>query len=167
MGRFFKNNCVLLFIMALIWGSSFILIKKYMHSFSPYEIGSFRVSLSGLLLSFIGIPALLKMKFRDVLWVAAAGFFGNFLPMFLFPIAQTQVSSSLAGIINSLEPIFVLVLGFLIFGIRSKFIQLVGAVIGFVGAATLLYFSERSSAQSNLIYTLLMVVASASYAASA
>lgn len=167
MGRFFKNKWVLLFIMALTWGSSFILIKKSLPSFSPYEIGAFRVGLSGLLLSFIGIPALVKMKFRDVLWVAAAGFFGNFLPMFLFPIAQTQVSSSLAGIINSLEPIFVLVLGFLIFGIRSKFIQLVGAVIGFVGAATLLYFSERSSAQSNLIYTLLMVVASASYAASA
>lgn len=167
MKNFLRNKWFLLFIMALTWGSSFILIKKSLPAFSPYEIGAFRVGLSGLLLSFIGIPALRKMKFRDVSWIAAAGFFGNFLPMFLFPIAQTKVSSSLAGIINSLEPIFVLVLGFLIFGIRSKLVQVIGAIIGFAGAATLLFFSEMNSEESNMAFTLLMVIASASYAVSA
>lgn len=167
MDNFLKNKWFLLIIMALTWGSSFILIKKSLPAFSPYEIGAFRVGLSGLLLSFIAIPALRKMPMRDTLWVAAAGFFGNFLPMFLFPIAQTQVGSSLAGIINSLEPIFVLTLGFFIFGIRSKLTQVIGAIIGFVGAATLLFFSEMNSEESQLAYTLLMVVASASYAVSA
>lgn len=167
MQAFYKNKWFLLIIMALTWGSSFILIKKSLPVFSPYQIGAFRVGLSGLILAFIGLPALRKMKLRDALWVAAAGFFGNFLPMFLFPIAQTQVSSSLAGIINSLEPIFVLVFGFFIFGIRSKTIQVIGAIIGFIGAATLLYFSETTSGESQLAYTLLMVLASGSYAVSA
>lgn len=153
--------------MAITWGSSFILIKKSLTVFSPYEIGAFRVGLSGLIFSFIGIPALLKMKRRDTLWIAAAGFFGNFLPMFLFPIAQTKVGSSLAGIINSLEPIFILVLGFMLFGIKSKFTQVIGAIIGFFGAVTLLYFSEMNTAESQLGYTMLMVLASASYAVSA
>ncbi|MDN6280992.1 MAG: DMT family transporter [Psychroflexus sp.] len=165
--KIFKNKWFLLTIMAITWGSSFILIKKSLPVFSPFQIGAFRVGLSGLILSFIGIPALRKMPMRDALWVAAAGFFGNFLPMFLFPIAQTQVSSSLAGIINSLEPIFVLVLGFMLFGIRSKFSQVIGAVIGFVGAATLLFFSESNTADSQIAYTLLMVLASACYAISA
>ncbi|MDQ7917407.1 DMT family transporter [Mesonia sp. MT50] len=163
----FKNKWFLLIIMAITWGSSFILIKKSLTVFSPYEIGAFRVGLSGIILSFIGIPALLKMKMRDALWIAAAGFFGNFLPMFLFPIAQTKVSSSLAGIINSLEPIFVLVLGFMLFGIKSKFTQIIGAIIGFFGAVTLLYFSEMNTEETQLGYTLLMVLASASYAVSA
>jgi len=167
MNNLFKNKWFLLIIMAITWGSSFILIKKSLLVFSPYEIGAFRVGLSGLILSFIGIPALLKMKLRDALWIAAAGFFGNFLPMFLFPIAQTRVSSSLAGIINSLEPIFVLVLAFMLFGIKSKFTQVIGAIIGFLGAVTLLYFSEVNTAESQLAYTLLMVLASASYAVSA
>ncbi|MDT0293738.1 DMT family transporter [Mesonia ostreae] len=158
---------MLLFIMAITWGSSFILIKKSLTVFSPYEIGAFRVGLSGIILSFIGVPALLKMKARDALWITAAGFFGNFLPMFLFPIAQTKVSSSLAGIINSLEPIFVLVFGFMLFGIKSKFTQVIGAIIGFFGAVTLLYFSEMNTAETQLGYTLLMVLASASYAVSA
>lgn len=167
MSNFLKNRWFLLILIALTWGSSFILIKKSLTAFSPYEIGAFRVGLSGLLLSFIAVPALRKLPMRAIVWVATAGFFGNFLPMFLFPIAQTQVSSSLAGIINSLEPIFVLVLGFLIFGIRSRFTQVIGAIIGFMGAATLLFFSEMNSGESQLAYTLLMVVASASYAVSA
>lgn len=164
---FLKNKWFLLCIMALTWGSSFILIKKALLVFSPFEIGAFRVGLSGLLLAFIGVPAIRKMKPRTIFWVAAAGFFGNFLPMFLFPIAQTRVGSSLAGIINSLEPIFVLFLGFLFFGITSRYKQVIGAIIGFIGAATLLYFSEVNSDGNQMWYSLLMVLASASYAVSA
>ncbi|MFD2697327.1 DMT family transporter [Mesonia sediminis] len=162
-----KNKWFLLSIMALTWGSSFILIKKSLLVFNPFQIGAFRVALSGLILASLGIPAMRKMPKKDLLWVILAGFFGNFLPMFLFPIAQTKVSSSLAGIINSLEPIFVLMLGFLIFRIKSKPTQVMGAFIGFLGAATLLYFSEVSTQESQIGFTLLMVFASASYALSA
>lgn len=162
-----KNKWFLLSIMALTWGSSFILIKKSLLVFTPFQIGAFRVALSGLILASLGIPAMRKMPKKDLLWVILAGFFGNFLPMFLFPIAQTKVSSSLAGIINSLEPIFVLMLGFLIFRIKSKPTQVMGAFIGFLGAATLLYFSEVSTQESQIGFTLLMVFASASYALSA
>lgn len=165
--RVFGNKWFLLIIMALTWGSSFILIKKSLLGFSPYQIGAFRVALSGVVLAFIGVPALRKTPKQDFLWIIAAGFFGNFLPMFLFPIAQTHVSSSLAGIINALEPVFVLVLAFLFFGVRSRLGQIIGAIIGFLGAATLLYFSEVKSGGNQIGYTLLMVLASASYAASA
>lgn len=167
MGKIFTNKWFLLILIALTWGSSFILIKKSLLGFNPYQIGAFRVALSGLVLAFIGIPAMRKMELKNLLWVAAAGFFGNFLPMFLFPIAQTHVNSSLAGIINSLEPIFVLVLAFLLFGIRSKFIQVIGAILGFLGAATLLYFSETDSGGNQIGFTLLMVLASVCYAVSA
>ncbi|TXK71161.1 DMT family transporter [Mesonia sp. HuA40] len=167
MPTLFKNKWFLLSIMALTWGSSFILIKKSLLVFTPFQIGAFRVALSGLILASLGIPAMRKMSKRDLLWVILAGFFGNFLPMFLFPIAQTKVSSSLAGIINSLEPIFVLMLGYLLFKIKSQPTQVMGAVIGFLGAATLLYFSEVSTQESQIGFTLLMVFASASYALSA
>lgn len=167
MGKIFTNKWFLLSIMALTWGSSFILIKKSLLVFSPFQIGAFRVGLSGLVLAIIGIPALRKLSRTDFLWIVAAGFFGNFLPMFLFPIAQTHVSSSLAGIINSMEPVFILVLAYLLFGIRSKFIQVIGAIIGFLGAATLLYFSEAKSDGAQIEFTLLLVLASASYAVSA
>lgn len=165
MGKIFENRWFLLTVLALTWGSSFILIKKSLLVFSPYEIGAFRVSVSGLILCYIGFPALRKMNRNTILWLVLAGFFGNFLPMYLFPIAQTRVSSSLAGILDSLVPIFVLILGFFLFGIKSKWLQVFGAFIGFAGAAMLMYFSEATSEESKLGYALLVVLATASYGA--
>ena len=167
MGKLFENRWVLLIIIALTWGSSFILIKKSLLAFTPYQIGAFRVGISGLLLAFIGIPAIRKMDKRTLFWVSLTGFFGNFFPMFLFPIAQTRVSSSLAGILDSLVPVFVLVLGFFLFGIKSKGLQFFGAFIGFLGAAMLMYFSEVSSEESKLGYAMLIVLATACYALAA
>ncbi|SRR5690554_616622 len=167
MGKFIENRWVLLVIITLTWGSSFILIKKSLLVFTPYEIGAFRVGISGLLLAFIGIPALRRMDKRTLFWVAITGFFGNFFPMFLFPIAQTSVSSSLAGILDSLVPVFVLILGFFLFGIKSKRQQFFGAFIGFLGAAMLMYFSETTSEESKLGYALLIVLATACYAMAA
>jgi len=167
MEKAFENRWFLLIVIALTWGSSFILIKKSLLVFTPYEIGAIRVGVSGLILALIGVPALRKMDRNTLFWVAMAGFFGNFLPMFLFPLAQTKVSSSLAGILDSLVPVFVLVLGFLFFGIRSKWIQVLGAVIGFLGAAILMFFSESSTSNSQLGYALLVVLATACYGLSA
>lgn len=167
MKKAFENRWFLLIVIALTWGSSFILIKKSLLVFTPYEIGAIRVGVSGLILAFIGVPALRKMNGNTLFWVAMAGFFGNFLPMFLFPLAQTKVSSSLAGILDSLVPVFVLVLGFIFFGIRSKWIQVLGAVIGFLGAAMLMCFSESTTSHSQLGYALLVVLATACYGLSA
>lgn len=167
MGKLFENRWFLLIVIALTWGSSFILIKKSLLVFSPYQIGAFRVAVSGLILGYIGFPALRKMSRNTLFWVALTGFFGNFLPMYLFPIAQTRVSSSLAGILDSLVPVFVLVLGFFLFGIKSKWLQVLGAVIGFAGAALLMYFSEATSEESKLGYAMLVVLATAFYALAA
>lgn len=162
---FLENRWFLLIVLALTWGSSFILIKKSLLVFSPYEIGAFRVGVSGLILCYIGFPALRKMTRNTLFWMVLAGFFGNFLPMYLFPIAQTRVSSSLAGILDSLVPIFVLILGFFLFGIKTKRLQVFGAVIGFAGAVMLMYFSEATSEESKLGYALLVVLATACYGA--
>lgn len=167
MGKLFENRWVLLFIIAITWGSSFILIKKSLLAFTPYQIGAFRVAVSGIVLAFLGIPALRKMDRKTLFWVALTGFFGNFIPMFLFPIAQTRVSSSLAGILDSLVPVFVLVFGFLLFGIKSRGLQVLGALIGFLGAAMLMYFSDTKSDDSNLLYASLVVLATACYAVAA
>ena len=167
MGKALENRWFLLMILALTWGSSFILIKKSLIAFSPLEIGAIRVGVSGLLMAYIGIPALRKMSRTHIKWLVITGFFGNFFPMFLFPLAQTQVSSSMAGILDSLVPVFVLVLGFFLFGIRSKLIQVLGAIIGFGGAAILMYYSESGSDDSQLGYALLVVLATACYAVSA
>lgn len=167
MQRLFSNKWFLLGILSLTWGSSFILIKKSLDVFTPYQIGALRVAVSGLLLMAVGFPALRKMPKKTLAWTITAGAFGNFIPMFLFPLAQIRVSSSLAAILDTLVPAFVLVLGFFLFGIRSRLIQIVGAVVGFIGAATLMYFLETDTVESHSGYAMLVVLATACYATSA
>jgi len=107
------------------------------------------------------------MKRKDIFWIALSGLLGNFLVVFIFPFAQQEVSSSLAGIINALDPIFTLILGVLLFGIGSKPIQYLGAIIGFGGAFILVYTSDSENSQSHYLYTLLLIIGSALYAISA
>ena len=165
--NFSNNKWLILIILSFTWGSSFILIKKSLEAFSPYQVGSIRVIVSGIIFMGIGFPALKKMDRTTLSWSIVAGALGNFIPMFLFPIAQTKVSSSLAGILDTLVPVFVLILGFLFFKIRSKTIQWAGIIIGFIGAASLMYFSDTSSGGSDVGYAMLVVLATVSYAGAA
>ena len=168
MKEILHNKYVLFVIISIIWGSSFILIKKTLPVFNPYQIGAFRSGLSGLFLVFIGFPAMRKMTKKDIFWIALSGLFGNFLVVFIFPFAQREVSSSLAGIINALDPIFTLILGAFLFGMRSKAVQYFGATIGFLGAVVLVYTSgTESSSENHYFYIFLLITGSALYAISA
>ncbi len=165
--KILDNRWVLLIILSLTWGSSFILIKKALIAFTPYQVGAARITVAGLALLAIGLPALLKMSRRTIRWMLVAGFCGSFFPMFLFPLAQTRVSSSMAGILDSLMPLFVLLIGFIFFKIRSRPLQVIGAVIGFLGAGILMLSSDPGSEENQIGYGLLVVVATVFYAISA
>lgn len=167
MPLFFKNRYFLLLLISITWGSSFILIKKTLPVFDPFQIGAFRAGLSGLLLAGFGFPVLRRMNKIDLFWIGLSGLVGNFMVVFVFPIAQQGVSSSLAGIINALDPIFTLLIGALLFGIRNRGIQYFGAVLGFVGAWILVHSSNDGSGANHLFYTLLLIAGSALYAVSA
>lgn len=149
-------------ILSLTWGSSFILIKQCLLVFSPYQVGALRMCIAGLALAFFGIKNLKHIPRKLFPWVILASCLGNFIPMFLFPLAQQQVNSSLAGILDSLVPIFILLFGFLFFGTKSSLKQVSGAVIGFLGAAILMG-DDGGGGTSNLFYSLLIVLATAFY----
>lgn len=162
--KFIENKYFLLIILAMIWGTSFILIKKSVEVFSPYQVGALRVGIAGLALMVFGIPSLRKLDKKTIFWATVGGCLGNFIPMFLFPIAEVKVSSSLAGVLNSLVPIFVLIFGYLFFKNKTTKVQVIGAVFGFIGASLLMYFSSGSGENSNLSYAMLIVLACISYA---
>jgi drug/metabolite transporter (DMT)-like permease len=106
-----KEKWILLIILSLIWGSSFILIKKSLDHFTPYQVGALRVLIAGIILMPIAISKYKLFPKKHIKWLILAAFTGNFIPMFLFPIAETEISSSIAGIINSMMPIFVIIVG--------------------------------------------------------
>lgn len=153
-----------LLFLSLIWGSSFILMKRGLESFPPNEIVSMRIFFVFLVL----IPSTLKymgeFKTGRRLAFLSVGVFGSAFPYFLFVLAQTQISSSLSGILNSLTPLFTLIFAVAFFKQNVRLLSVMGVTLGLIGAAGLMYFSaEHETAQSFTIYMLLPAIASASY----
>lgn len=160
-----KEKWVLLVLLSVIWGSSFILIKKSLEHFNPYEVGALRVLIAGIILLPLAIINIKKFPRKHLKWLILAALTGNFIPMFLFPIAETEVSSSIAGIINSMMPIFVIIVGALLWKFQTTKRQIVGVIISFTGAC-ILAFSGGEGGEFKLIPILLLLLATLCYAVS-
>ncbi|MGB6094158.1 MAG: DMT family transporter [Moheibacter sp.] len=160
--KFWTNKWLLLLILTLTWGSSFIMIKQSLKAFHPMQVGALRLSIAGLALVGFGIGSFKYIPKKLIKWVVIGGCLGNFIPMFLFPFAQQKVSSATAGILDSLVPIFVLIFGFLIFGFKSSKTQILGAIIGF-GGAFLLIKNGGTKESSDFLFSMLIVLATIFY----
>ena len=130
---------IVLAVLSLIWGTSYILMKKGLESFSVFQVGSLRILITFLCLLPIAIKCLPKLNRENILSVLIIGFLGNAIPAFLFPMAQTKISSSLAGMLNSLSPVFTLIIGITIYKRQAIKTQIAGVFLGLAGAAGLLY----------------------------
>lgn len=154
---------VLFVLLTLIWGSSFILIKKAADELNGWQIGAVRIfsaSIVFLPFAFFYVRKLPKNKLPLIL---LTGFLGNLFPAFLFGIAiQKNVESSLAGILNSLTPLFVIVIGVLFFGAKVQSKKIAGVLIGFAGLFILSYTKGPLSV-SNISFTLLILLATVFY----
>ena len=156
----------LLFLLAFIWGSSFILMKKGLLSFSWDQVASLRIVISFIFLSPVIIKNFTKIK-KDQWWkICVAGLLGSGIPAYLFPLAQTQISSSLTGMLNSLVPLFTVLIGLLFFKMGFRWLKIVGVVVGLIGALGLLFSASSVDIGDgkNLGYTGLVVLATVMYA---
>ncbi|OCK49637.1 multidrug DMT transporter permease [Chryseobacterium sp. CBo1] len=160
-----KEKWLLLILLSLIWGSSFILIKKSLEHFTPYQVGALRVLIAGIILMPVAISKYKLFPKKHLKWLILAAFTGNFIPMFLFPIAETEISSSIAGIINSMMPIFVIIVGALVWKFETTQRQITGVIISFTGVC-LLAFGGDDGAQFKLFPILLLLLATLCYAIS-
>lgn len=154
----------ILLALALIWGSSFILIKKGLVGLSPYQLGSLRIIFTAIFLLLIGFKSLTEIKQYQWKYIAITALFGTFLPAFLFAIAETKVSSSICSILNSLTPLNTLLIGIIAFGIAFKRSQFIGVIIGLMGTALLIFSGKDQGSSENYTYAVLVIIASICYA---
>ncbi len=94
--------------------------------------------------------------------IILSGILGNFIPAYLFCIAETQIDSSLAGILNSLTPMFTIIVGVLFFKTQTSFIKIIGMIIGFIGLSFLLAAGKDVSLH-NLSFAALVLLATLFY----
>jgi drug/metabolite transporter (DMT)-like permease len=155
---------VYLGILSLVWGSSFILIKKGLIGLTALQLGSLRIIFAAFFLLVIGFKSLGKITKYQWKFIAMTSLFGTFIPAYLFAIAQTQIDSSVSSILNSLTPLNTLIIGSLAFGLQFKKNQIFGVLIGLVGCALLILNGAIHHPEQNYYYAILVLIASICYA---
>ena len=159
-----QSKWFFLLLLALIWGSSFILIKRGLVGLTPYQLGAFRIFFAGLFLLIIGFNSLKSIPKPKWKYIALTALFGTFIPAFLFSIAETRLDSSISAILNSLTPLNTLVIGFLSFGLIFKRSQIYGVIIGFIGSILLVFNGAIHHPEQNYYFSIFVIIASICYA---
>lgn len=161
-----KYTALIIFILlAMIWGSSFILIKRSLLIFSPFQIGSLRIVITFLALSPFVFKRLKKVSLKDWFYIGSSGLIGSFFPAYLFAFAQQGINSSTAGILNSLTPLFALLIGVIFFKFTAKWWNYIGIIITSIGTYGLLSISGGNTFDFNLKFGSLVILASIGYGA--
>jgi len=158
-----KWQWILLFVCASIWGSSFILMKKGLEAFSYEQVAGFR-----MFFSFIfTIPLIYKhfksINKKNIVYLLIVGFIGSAIPAILFTKGQTEISSSLAGILNGLTPFFTLIIGLIFFRTKSTFLKIFGIILGLAGTAGLLFKGTNTLLEGNIWYSFFIITATLCY----
>lgn len=159
----FKDWLALLLLM-LIWGSSFILIKRGLVAFNAMEVGALRITISFLFLLPFAVSRFKRVPRNKWPVFFVAGLLGSGLPPFLFAKAQTVIDSYMAGVLNSLTPLFTLVAGLLFFGTRTRWVNVVGVFVGLAGAIGLLSAANDPRLGNGIMYGLYAVAGAICYA---
>ena len=157
------RSWILLILLSLIWGSSFILMKKGLVVLSSGEVGALRIIFASLVLSPIAIRNLPRISRDNWKLLFVIGLVGTFFPAFLFAIAQTKLESSITGVLNALTPLWVLIMGSLFFSQLITLKKAMGVALGFIGSAILILTGSDSSFGSINSYAFFVILATALY----
>ena len=155
---------IILITLALIWGSSFILIKKGLYGLNPFQLGSLRIIFCAVFLLIIGFNSLKSIAQYQWKYIALTSLFGTFIPAYLFAIAQTKVSSSICSILNSLTPLNTLILGAIVFGLNFRRNQIFGIIIGLIGTVVLIFNGRAQGVSEDNSYSVFVLIATVCYA---
>ncbi len=161
---------VLLVVLALIWGSSFILMKEGLKVMTSVQMAAYRISVCGLVFFPFVLKHFKRIEPKDRKYALLAGLMGSGIPAFLFAIAQQHINSSLAGILNAMTPIFTLIIAVVVTKLVLPKTKFIGVIIGFLGALAIIigkmYVAGADSstpAFTDIKYVLMVVLATLLY----
>jgi drug/metabolite transporter (DMT)-like permease len=160
-----RGTAITLFIiLTLIWGTSFILIMLGLESFPPDQVGALRVVSAAIFLLPLAVGKIKDLQTHHYWKLFMTGMIGIFIPAFLFAIAETKLSSSVTGIMNTLTPIFTVLISAILFKQRFRSIAVVGIVLGFAGTILLSLSQADGKITGINVYAFLIVAATFCYA---
>lgn len=156
----------ILLLLSIIWGSSFILIKKGLETYSPAQVGTLRISFAFIFMLPVIIRNYNNIPRQKYIYLFFNGMIGNLIPAILFAYAETGLESSLTGILNALSPLFTLIFAVYIFKFKVNAVQITGLILGFVGSIGLSFVSTTGKLGQMNLYVWPVVAATICYAIS-
>ncbi|WKD85625.1 putative amino-acid metabolite efflux pump [Polaribacter huanghezhanensis] len=159
-----NQKWIYLSILAFVWGSSFILMKKALIGLTPIQLGALRVLIASVFLLLIGFKSIKKIQRKHWKHIVSTAILGTFIPVFLFAYAVSRLDSSIASILNSLTPFNTFIVGVLVFGFTFKKQQLLGIFIGLIGTVILILKGADLNPNQNYWFSILIIIASIGYA---
>jgi drug/metabolite transporter (DMT)-like permease len=157
------GHWALLIALSIIWGSSFILMKRGLDAFSFEQVAALRLFLAFIFLAFIGKKFYSSIPKDKILPLVLTGVIGNGIPAFLFTKSETFLDSALVGILNVLTPLFTLFIGVFFYQMKVKTINYIGIIIGIIGTVYLLLPDIQDLNQKVLLYSLMVIAATVCY----
>lgn len=149
-------------VLVITWGSSYILMKRGLEEYSAMQVGALRISIASIVLFPIALSRIRHVPKSKLLLLVLSGFLGNGIPAFLFTQAQLGIDSEIAGILNSVAPLFALMMGVLFFKLETKWFNIIGVFIGLFGAVGLLSVGIKGF-DTNLSYGIYIIIATMLY----
>ena len=149
--------------LSLIWGTSFILIKKALIGLTPTQLGSLRIIFSSIIIFIFAWNTLKLISNKEWKWIIISAFLGSFFPAFLFAFAETEIDSAVASILNSLVPLNTVIIGAIVFKIASSKKQIIGVVVGLIGTYLLIEGGIKLTPDQNYLYAGLISLCSFLY----
>ncbi len=154
---------ILLAVLSVIWGSSFILMKKGLEAFSPTQVGTVRIFFAFLVLlpfAFPYIKNIFKENWKKILLL---GIIANLIPAILFAAAETGLSSSMTGVLNAITPMMTLIIGSIFYKNVIHKRQTFGLIIAFAGSITLSFVGTAGKIDSFNFHSLYVIAATVCY----
>ena len=159
-----QKKWIYLAFLSIVWGSSFILMKKALIGVTPIQLGALRIIITALFLLLAGYKSIKRIQKKHWIYIVYTALLGTFIPSFLFAYAIDGIDSSIVSILNSFTPFNTLIFGALVFGFTFKKRQVLGIIIGLIGTLILILKGADLNPDQNYWYALLIIIASVGYA---
>ena len=153
-----------LILLSIVWGSSFILMKKALIDLTPIQVGALRIIFTAFALIIVGFNTISSITKEQWYYIFLTAVLGTFFPAFLFAYAIQNIDSSIASILNSLTPLNTLIVGVMFYGFTFLRKQFIGIIIGLIGSTFLILKGAEVNPDQNYYYAIFIVIASIGYA---
>jgi drug/metabolite transporter (DMT)-like permease len=148
--------------LVVLWGSAYYFMKQALLVFPPLHTALLRIAIAGIVMTPLAVLHIRKVDKSKLLYIVLAGFIGNGIPAIFYMYAMQKVDSNVAGILNALTPIWVLVIGYLFFKKKVSALKIIGIFIGFAGIC-ILFLSKGGNHQNSALHALLILGATCMY----